>query len=259
MSNLSDDIFSSTIAGMILGLPILIGIAILSIPFVIISGATGVPMHILLKNFLAFAIALFIIWLLSRYQIIENGMIGLIVGLAAHTYWGWHSFACVLIGVAVVGILFFISYIKIGFWIKTILFSATVTFIVFMTLYSDTGLLPMQDKIWKSAFAVLFFLENIFIRCSVAYGNGFLIGGHGKCKNEEYHNEAGQAESVSEDSYDESKNQANTFWFAGINNAEELKKRYKELMKIYHPDNQAGDTNAVQQIQSEYEELLKRY
>ena len=33
-----------------------------------------------------------------------------------------------------------------------------------------------------------------------------------------------------------------TEWFKGVHSEEELTKRYKDLLKIYHPDNQTGDT-----------------
>lgn len=46
-------------------------------------------------------------------------------------------------------------------------------------------------------------------------------------------------------------------YFTGVKDADSLKKRYRDLLKIYHPDNQNGDTSTVQQIQKEYE-LLKR-
>lgn len=48
-------------------------------------------------------------------------------------------------------------------------------------------------------------------------------------------------------------------FFKGVSTIEELKKRYKDLMKIYHPDNQAGDTSVSQKLQEEYEKLLKIY
>jgi len=51
----------------------------------------------------------------------------------------------------------------------------------------------------------------------------------------------------------------NSMYFAGINDKESLKKRYHDLMKIYHPDNQNGNTQISKQIQEEYEELLKGY
>lgn len=47
-----------------------------------------------------------------------------------------------------------------------------------------------------------------------------------------------------------------SLWFIGINNIDDLKKRYKDLLKIYHPDNRAGDTSITQQIQREYERIL---
>lgn len=42
------------------------------------------------------------------------------------------------------------------------------------------------------------------------------------------------------------------FLFKGIDNEEGLKKRYKDLIKIFHPDNK-GDTDVMQVINREYE------
>ena len=36
-------------------------------------------------------------------------------------------------------------------------------------------------------------------------------------------------------------------------------KRYKDLLKIYHPDNTHGDNNIVLAINEEYERLLRFY
>ncbi len=47
--------------------------------------------------------------------------------------------------------------------------------------------------------------------------------------------------------------------FAGVNSLLALKKRYKDLMKMFHPDNVAGDHEMVQLINKEYEELKKSY
>lgn len=47
--------------------------------------------------------------------------------------------------------------------------------------------------------------------------------------------------------------------FRGVDNELALKKRYRDLMKIYHPDNIAGDTNAVKEISKEYEELKMQF
>lgn len=175
MANLSDDIFKGTILGMIFGMPILIGIAVLAIPFAVISWITGVPMGILIQNLLIFAIVVLFVWLFSRFQIIENGITGLATGTLVYIYFKWHPLVCILIGVMTVGLLFFISRIKIGFWIKTILFSVIVTFLVFAIIYSNGGFFPLPDMIWKTVFCIIFFLENLFIRCAVAYKKGFFF------------------------------------------------------------------------------------
>ena len=44
-------------------------------------------------------------------------------------------------------------------------------------------------------------------------------------------------------------------FFSGVSNQKALKKRYKELIKIYHPDGDAGDTATVAEINREYEDL----
>ena len=45
--------------------------------------------------------------------------------------------------------------------------------------------------------------------------------------------------------------------FAGVKNLLALKKRYKDLLKIFHPDNIAGDKAVVQEINKEYERLKR--
>ncbi len=45
--------------------------------------------------------------------------------------------------------------------------------------------------------------------------------------------------------------------FAGVNNPLALKKRYRDLLKIFHPDNLCGDTQMVSVINREYERLKK--
>ncbi|MDD6038014.1 MAG: hypothetical protein PUD20_04325 [bacterium] len=44
-------------------------------------------------------------------------------------------------------------------------------------------------------------------------------------------------------------------FFIGVQNERSLKKRYKDLIKIYHPDNADGDTNTLQEINREYDKL----
>lgn len=44
--------------------------------------------------------------------------------------------------------------------------------------------------------------------------------------------------------------------FAGCNDEESLKKRYKDLIKLYHPDNPTGDNEMTLAIKATYEKLL---
>ena len=48
-------------------------------------------------------------------------------------------------------------------------------------------------------------------------------------------------------------------FFAGCNDAESIKKRYRDLSKIYHPDAASGDSSSFVNIQNEYEELLAKF
>ena len=45
-------------------------------------------------------------------------------------------------------------------------------------------------------------------------------------------------------------------FFKGITTEKALKKRYKDLIKVFHPDNITGDTYTLQNINREYETLL---
>lgn len=174
MSNLSDDLFVETVIGLICGIPKLVGISILAVPFLIISAILDIPTVTLIQNLLAFAIAVFLVWLFSKFQIIENGIFGLILGFAVYMNFKWHPVACILIGVAAAGLLFLVTSIKIGFWIKTISFSLIITFIVYAIFYSKWGLFSLPDMVWKITFFIVFLLENLFIRCSIAYDDGQL-------------------------------------------------------------------------------------
>ena len=48
-------------------------------------------------------------------------------------------------------------------------------------------------------------------------------------------------------------------FFRGVENRLSLKKRYKDLIKIYHPDNLAGDNDTVVEITKQYNYLCKVY
>lgn len=47
--------------------------------------------------------------------------------------------------------------------------------------------------------------------------------------------------------------------FVGVGSEHALKRRYKELIKIYHPDNLDGDTGTLQEINREYDRLKAIY
>lgn len=47
--------------------------------------------------------------------------------------------------------------------------------------------------------------------------------------------------------------------FKGVNSQLALKKRYKDLVRIFHPDNICGDERVIQIINQEYESLLQSF
>lgn len=48
-------------------------------------------------------------------------------------------------------------------------------------------------------------------------------------------------------------------FFVGVGNEHALKRRYKDLIKIYHPDNLNGDIGTLQEINREYDRLKAIY
>lgn len=50
-----------------------------------------------------------------------------------------------------------------------------------------------------------------------------------------------------------------SIFFQGVRNPMALKKRYKDLTKIFHPDNVAGDKDVIQRINKEYEHLKESF
>ena len=67
-----------------------------------------------------------------------------------------------------------------------------------------------------------------------------------------------EKELLSEHSSYENSLDASVF-FQGVKNPLALKKRYKDLIKIFHPDNLAGDKDIIQRINREYENLKSEY
>ncbi|MBC5678663.1 J domain-containing protein [Anaerostipes sp. NSJ-7] len=45
-------------------------------------------------------------------------------------------------------------------------------------------------------------------------------------------------------------------YFAGVKTIEELRQKYRELLKKYHPDNEGGSVEITQEINAEYDSLF---
>ncbi len=48
-------------------------------------------------------------------------------------------------------------------------------------------------------------------------------------------------------------------FFSGVSSELSMKKRYKDLIKIFHPDNMDGDTQILQKINQEYDEMKRMF
>ena len=46
-------------------------------------------------------------------------------------------------------------------------------------------------------------------------------------------------------------------YFAGVKTIEELRQKYRELLKKYHPDNEGGSVEITQEINAEYDRLFE--
>ena len=51
--------------------------------------------------------------------------------------------------------------------------------------------------------------------------------------------------------------QVGELFFRGVASQKSLKKRYRDLIKIYHPDNEDGDNSLVLEINKEYDHLCQ--
>lgn len=61
------------------------------------------------------------------------------------------------------------------------------------------------------------------------------------------------------DEMEETGSDSSLLFFRGVRNQMTLKKRYKDLIKIFHPDNLCGDTDTIQMINREYERLREEF
>ena len=45
-------------------------------------------------------------------------------------------------------------------------------------------------------------------------------------------------------------------WFKNVTTVEELRKEYRRLLKLYHPDNENGSVEVTQEINAEYDSVF---
>ena len=48
-------------------------------------------------------------------------------------------------------------------------------------------------------------------------------------------------------------------FFAGCKSRESAERKYKSLVKLYHPDNMDGDNGALQEINVQYDKVKKQF
>lgn len=71
--------------------------------------------------------------------------------------------------------------------------------------------------------------------------------------------EKARSQATKEKEYERNKFQVGTeAFFVGVTNQLALKKRYKDLVKIFHPDNLHGDKGILQEINKDYESLKRK-
>lgn len=136
--------------------------------------------------------------------------------------------------------------------------------LIFLLLIFITGGLPYLITVYGIIFLEfvqellgIFILQVPFTILSASKNDIYEQYFEETYKNYDHSKSNNTSSSETSDDTSHAKNSSN--FFKGVTNNEQLKKRYKDLLKIYHPDNQAGDTTISQEIQDEYEQLLKQY
>lgn len=76
---------------------------------------------------------------------------------------------------------------------------------------------------------------------------------------EEYDDEYDDEEEYYEEDRHRQPKSSSFDFFAGCNSRESVDKKYKTLVKLYHPDNMDGDTAALSEINIQYTEAKKRF
>ena len=80
----------------------------------------------------------------------------------------------------------------------------------------------------------------------------------GRSSEQEQHQERSEAEKPDDKSSIASREYVSTGFFNGCSTEEEIKKRYRDLTKVFHPDSGNGDQETFLNIKKDYDELMKR-
>lgn len=129
--------------------------------------------------------------------------------------------------------------------------------------YYKTCVCKNEDELFSFEQDWRLYLENIenLQSNTVSFNNWFeenqryIYSNYNRDFAKEYHKNQNTKDSHEDEEF-VTNSQKLSEWFKGVCDSESLKKRYRDLLKIYHPDNNAGDTTITQQIQDEYNRLL---
>lgn len=122
-----------------------------------------------------------------------------------------------------------------------------------------------SDKIWNAFFIIVFCLIGISLHFAshkdMNDDQEIEFTATSKRTKEDYYEHYQQYEQQEQkEEYDHSKKSAGEFNpFAGCSTKEQVKTRYKQLMKSFHPDLGMGDEETAKLLNNEYERLMKQY
>lgn len=200
---------------------------------------------------------------LGNIIIFDNIFLSIILTTIAYKLFHVHLALSLLIGIGAFLLLYVLHSTKFGFWIIGGILSLFWAFV-----FSVIAYIIFDDMIWTYVIFGLGFIIMIALHIKAKDDMGFSFGS----KKHYHHTQAYESDSTNDSfsdntEYEEFNNQTEqptdqepiSNFFKGVATIDELKKRYRDLLKIYHPDNQAGDTSVSQEIQKEYDSLVNHF
>ncbi|MCR5204047.1 MAG: J domain-containing protein [Lachnospiraceae bacterium] len=79
---------------------------------------------------------------------------------------------------------------------------------------------------------------------------------YGKPEQEQYHSSETVNEEPKKNTEEKKENLKSTGYFNGCKSEEEIKKRYRDLCKVFHPDSENGDQETFLRIKEDYETIM---